>query len=390
LSKTIGEDFQFEEQLIRRIWECQDANGGFRTHYTVAEIGTQSYLSFPEDSCTNTETTSIILLADVPSLFARVRASDVKVGAMYYPWYLGEKYGSICDDPVIGWSNYWSNSTTLINKHLDWFKELRVDFLIVSWWSTAAVGHFPANYTNVCTELLFKTLESRDADELKLALIVEPFNETGTYNFTQIYDYVYDNFVTPYSSIYMQLNNKPLLTFFNAQNMTKNGQIERDSAPARRFEVRMIGSKNSTYRDWEMEVPSLSSQPVCVDGYISVMPRYDARGWKNDVTYAEGLYDVQWKRAINLAKSGEVKIVLIISWNEFGERTQIEPCIDATSYGSDPYLLFNATKKYIELIKSPIMNINAAVIILLVSVAVAVAAISKIVISFWKEKQRAR
>jgi hypothetical protein len=69
LSKTIGEDFQFKEQLIRRIWECQDANGGFRTHYTIAEIGTQSYLSFPEDSCTNTETTSIILLADVPSLF---------------------------------------------------------------------------------------------------------------------------------------------------------------------------------------------------------------------------------------------------------------------------------------------------------------------------------
>jgi len=52
--------FGFEKELVQRIWLCQDDNGGFKTHYYVS--------GFPP-CFTNTETTSIILLADVPSLF---------------------------------------------------------------------------------------------------------------------------------------------------------------------------------------------------------------------------------------------------------------------------------------------------------------------------------
>jgi hypothetical protein len=57
LAKTIGKEVSFEQELVQRVWKCQDENGGFRTHYY--ENG------FPEDSYTNTETTSIILLANI-------------------------------------------------------------------------------------------------------------------------------------------------------------------------------------------------------------------------------------------------------------------------------------------------------------------------------------
>lgn len=62
LSKTLSEDFRFKKDLVETIWSCQVNNGGFKTHYFSKGNPTPN-------SKTNTETTSIILLADVPSLF---------------------------------------------------------------------------------------------------------------------------------------------------------------------------------------------------------------------------------------------------------------------------------------------------------------------------------
>jgi hypothetical protein len=61
LSRTLNKDFDFKKELIKKVWLCQASNGGFKTDYYAD--GT-----FPPCQ-TNTETASIILLADVPSLF---------------------------------------------------------------------------------------------------------------------------------------------------------------------------------------------------------------------------------------------------------------------------------------------------------------------------------
>jgi len=61
LSRTLNKDFDFKKELIERVWLCQVDNGGFKTDYLSSG-------GFPECQ-TNTETASIILLADVPSLF---------------------------------------------------------------------------------------------------------------------------------------------------------------------------------------------------------------------------------------------------------------------------------------------------------------------------------
>jgi hypothetical protein len=62
LGRTLNKDFDFKKDLIERVWLCQASSGGFKTDYY--DNGT-----FPSGSQTNTETTSTILLADVPSLF---------------------------------------------------------------------------------------------------------------------------------------------------------------------------------------------------------------------------------------------------------------------------------------------------------------------------------
>jgi hypothetical protein len=62
LSRTLNKDFGFKKELVERVWLCQSSDGGFWTHYYGN--GTT-----PSGVYTNTETTSIILLADVPSFF---------------------------------------------------------------------------------------------------------------------------------------------------------------------------------------------------------------------------------------------------------------------------------------------------------------------------------
>jgi hypothetical protein len=61
-SRTLGKNFDFDKDLIERISRCQLVNGGFITDY-------YGNGSFPSGSTTNTETTSIMLLADFPSIF---------------------------------------------------------------------------------------------------------------------------------------------------------------------------------------------------------------------------------------------------------------------------------------------------------------------------------
>jgi len=61
-SRTLGKNFGFEKDIIDRFSRCQLANGGFITDY-------YGNGSFPSGSTTNTETTSIMLLADIPLIF---------------------------------------------------------------------------------------------------------------------------------------------------------------------------------------------------------------------------------------------------------------------------------------------------------------------------------
>jgi hypothetical protein len=57
-SRILNRDFDFKKELIDRVWFCQNDNGGFMTDYYGND-------TFPSWTATNTETTSIILLADI-------------------------------------------------------------------------------------------------------------------------------------------------------------------------------------------------------------------------------------------------------------------------------------------------------------------------------------
>lgn len=284
-----------------------------------------------------------------------------KIGVYYYPWYVGNWsiYHKNCPDtPVLG--QYDSSNLSVIVQHLNWFEQLGINFVIFSWW-----GKYSPSDNN--TDLILSQI-AKNYTNIQFFIMVEPFgrgwNEaynasTGAYNFTLIYNYIYDTYVTKFGSNCFNLNGNPVIGFYDdaSKNLTRNG-IPVDS----RFTLRLIGCQSND--DWEYQVPdpSLSAQPVCRDGEISVSPRYDANGWYEDVNYTQGLYDQQWIKAINEAKQGKVDIITIISWNEFAERTQIEPAWDTTSaFKDNPFYLFNKTENYIKSLSEPFTVVDNAV-----------------------------
>ncbi len=97
------------------------------------------------------------------------------------------------------------------------------------------------------------------------------------------------------------------------------------------------------------------------DGYVAVAPRFDDRAMclSNarkgcskrllDLDYGKRVFESEWQWILkNLSK---VRIIIAIySWNEYHERSEIEPHIDATAKdGTYPY---EVVEKFAKQIKS--------------------------------------
>lgn len=292
---------------------------------------------------------------------------SVQVGIFYYVWYqdgLGNTFwnGSVCwtvvDKPVHGLGWYSSQNETIIKQHFEWFRDLHIDFAIVSWWGWAL-----NNYTDNSTKIIFETLDSLHniSGHVRLALMVEPFNENktyGYYDYQQIYDYIYSNFAGKYPYLYFNYQDKPLICFFNAPFLTKNGYVPKDS----RFTTIIVGHHYEDYCvDWVFEhITPHWRGPVPHDRTYSVCPRYDDSrlnrtiSYTIDPTYRQQVYDREWRNALGLAKENALDLILINSWNEFNERSMIEPHLDATAFTNDTYFLYNKTKQYITELKGTI------------------------------------
>ncbi len=190
---------------------------------------------------------------------------------------------------------------------------------------------------------------------VKIAVMVEPFNEAEGYNFAEIYEHIYVNFYQRFPAEYYKVDGKPLICFFNGANMTAPDVFQRDS----RFTVKIVG--NDKTAEWQYDgVTKKNNPPDAIpfprDRQISVSPRFDDFYVRenNETVDAklEYLYPQQWEQALNLTKQNAVDFVTITSWNEFPERTMIEPHYDATAADHDPYLLYNITKQYIAELKN--------------------------------------
>ncbi|WFO74718.1 hypothetical protein J4526_06460 [Desulfurococcaceae archaeon MEX13E-LK6-19] len=298
-------------------------------------------------------------------------SSEPVVAVYYYVWYGSDgRHWSDSNDtlvlfgdmPVIGF--YSSMNTSVIEWQLGLIEDAGIDVLFVSWWG-------PRSYEDHAAQKLFSIISNGNYS-VKAAILVEPYLHTERsdwYNesfWSITLDYIMENYVEKYPNVYFRLNGKPLVLAFNPIGMTYKPNDNR-------FEIRIVGNDvdNAGYQDWDLWpdylAPWVTLKDVELrvrrDGYVALTPRFDDRlfciysnrtGCDDrlvDPTYVAQAYIKQWEWVIE--HKNEVKIIAIYSWNEYHERSMIEPHYDATAEipGYTPYTIYNITKHYIQLLK---------------------------------------
>jgi hypothetical protein len=305
---------------------------------------------------------TVLCIAFLIYVFTNVAAVPPRVGVFYYPWF-GEGLGSthwnqssdaattVVDEPLLGW--YDSANATVINQHFAWFEELQVDFAICSWWG-------PNSHEDNNTKTIFSTIDALGDYTTKLAIMIEPFNDTnffngtGEYDYSHMYNYVWNNFANKYPHLYEKRENKPVLFMYNGDNLTDQGKNWKSDA---RFSYLVVGM--APYTDIVFHhLTDVYNGSIPHGRSYSIAPRYDDsilnRFWSNhtiDFDYSENRYIGQWDEVLNWAKNGKLEYVMLCTWNDYSERTQIEPHHDRDAFTSDPYYLFNITKEYVSKLK---------------------------------------
>jgi hypothetical protein len=298
--------------------------------------------------------TSVFALGLFPVRPSSCSASEAKVGLFYYVWYeggLGNGHWNsslgwtVVDTPLLGFYN--SSDPMVIRQHLKWFDELGVDFLIISWWGSGTLQGY--EFADTTTRLVFDLINETNSP-IKITLMVEDFNQSGTYDFGAIYDYIYDNYATQYWNEFFDLNGKPLVCWWNS-DMTNTSESRQRIGNDSRFTARIIGHHD--YVDWYAWRPCsvddedypLTLPKLSKDGFTCIEPRYDdshiGRSSTFDADYSEGVYDRQWTWA--LKQGSHLGIIAVYSWNEYHERSQIEPHI---TNGTLVLLPFTKTYQY--------------------------------------------
>lgn len=268
----------------------------------------------------------------------------IYVGVYYYVWWEKDGWKDVLDEPLLGF--YGSENHSIIEEHLDLIDKLDVDFLIMSYcgWVKSHIA-----YTN-CKEV-FDVAKEIDSN-LKLSILLEAnyANESvNDYDFTRMHDHIYEDYAT--QTHYFNYKGKPLLLYWNADNMTKGGQIPRDN----RFTQLIVG--HQSYVDWLYVTPysgsardrNFTENPT--NRHICVAPAYSDvhfrfPNWSWNVHYQDQGYEKEWDYALEQVQKGSVDVITICSFNEFAERTAIEPHI-RNGCSVPPDYAYNLTKSYI-------------------------------------------
>jgi len=277
------------------------------------------------------------------SVYGNVRY--VEIGIYYGLWFKGDyPTGSwnpiVIDKPLLGYYN--SQNETIITQHIAWFNDLKIDFAMLIWRPSDTF----VNQTlfDVFDIAMNKTLYT------KFTLLVEHIDD---WSFSEIYDFAY-GLIEMYNPVYYRFEGKPLILFF-FDDALNGGNFPRDD----RFTVRVAGS--TSYCDWLYEnvSPYYGSGERSRARHVPVIPRFDETHFPieerpnryNIDIELKYLYSEEWQYALHLARTNSIDVITISCWNEYAERTAIEPHLDATAINKDPFYLYNLTKDYISELK---------------------------------------
>jgi len=288
--------------------------------------------------------------------------NDVLIGVYFYPWYSitqGKHWrgvDAVIDKPF--WGFYDSYNESIIKMQLVLIKHAGIDFIVFSWWG-------PNSFEDMSIKAIVRHLAEYG---LKFAVMIEPYlgskikpdEPNNPYNKTfwkNVLSYLSENYILPYKDNYLHLYGKPLVLAFNPIGMKYN-----PSNDFPEYTIRITGNDidNAHYQDWDYWPDYIDPNNVNLrirkDGYVSIMPRFDNTHLTEketkiciDQNYTQLLYQKEWEWI--LKHRDNIKIIMITSWNEYHERTMIEPHYDATA-NVDPFYIYDLTVMYIKVLKN--------------------------------------
>ncbi len=249
--------------------------------------------------------------------------------------------------PLIG--PYASSDRDVIDYHLLLMKYAGIDGIIVDWYGTFNINDYALNKRN--TDSLFKRVPYAGlqfAICYEDATLAQVKSVLGTDSITAAkQDFAYLQSAYFNSDSYIKINNRPLLLDFGPQAMkTPAGWQQATSVFSTKpallsleYADGAMGSAGSGEFAWvdatdqanlqgfyKNRAPSLSTYFAAA--YPGFQDFYKQGGWGNTLFTINHNGAATLQNCLNLAKTSGTNYLQLITWNDYGEGTMIEPTAD--------------------------------------------------------------
>jgi hypothetical protein len=266
-----------------------------------------------------------------------------RVGAYWYPWYRATDWSSITDYSPKGGA-YLSTDASAIRRQLHWAEQGELDFLMIE----LLADHNPeSQFNNRAVSSMVDALSERRRrghSQLKFAMLsdislanadivtIDRWLDESKKHLDQIWT----RFVEPYPDAYLHVDGKPLVGIFSPPAPIDDPRFT---------VIRPYWVAHEQWRDWDRKqelLPFWDTYPQAVTDrrFMSVVPGYNDWRLERHPQVAPHLprlgghtFAEQWSRVFEVAP----ELVLVYSFNEYFEQTQIEPTLEQ----GDRYLVLN-------------------------------------------------
>ncbi|MEM1443846.1 MAG: glycoside hydrolase family 99-like domain-containing protein [Verrucomicrobiota bacterium] len=316
------------------------------------------------------------LLLGSSVLAASMEAEELSVGAYYYPWYdsdgrhwnQGYEGASAGQKPAAG--EYSSRSKEVVRSHVKWTEELGIDHWICSWWG-------PNSWEDVTMrDYVVPTIENLEAD-LKFCLLYESAGLLGMNEgeeieldsrsvqtrFAEHFAYLAQTYFA--HEQYLKIDGKPVVYLYLSRCFSGNYagalQLVREVVARYDFEIYLVGDEVywgepdeariatmdaitsynmhgppefAALQDW---APFLERSEEVYDSYRrtakrlgvgfvpGVMPGFDSRDSGGNHYPIPRTIFPQFRELAIRQLDPRLKTIVITSFNEWHEGTQLEP-----------------------------------------------------------------
>jgi hypothetical protein len=249
--------------------------------------------------------------------------------------------------PMIG--PYASSDRNVIDYHLLLMKYAGIDGVIVDWYGTHNVLDYPLVKRN--TDSLFKRIpyaglqfgicyEDATLPKVKSAIDIDTIT-AAQQDFAYLQSSYFNN------SSYIKVNNQPLLLCFGPQGMKKSGDWQQAFSNSNtqphllslEYQGNITGTAGSGEFAWvnasnltdlqgfyQNRVPQIKS--AFAGAYPGFKDFYMQGGWGNTLFIIDHNGTSTLQSTLNLAKSSNLPYLQLVTWNDYGEGTMIEPTLD--------------------------------------------------------------